>query len=169
MIPGQRELIARAPGDSPGWKIGFNIPAAQEHFGLDGPVVGYLAPPGPVEAAIWEYEIAAWIGTDGGIAALGPAIELVTIDPSKERLEEIMAGNIHHRGVILGDPVVGAQHETATEMVERARLVLADHGGELRPGAVVITGALEVGEIVPGEPLTNDLSELHLGSVSHRP
>lgn len=170
VIPGQRELIERVPAGSPGWKIGFNIPAVQEHYGLDGPVVGYLeAGPPPAGAPVWEREIAAWIGEDGAIAALGPAIELVEIDPSLETLEAVMAANVHHRGVVLGEPVPGAEHAEASAMVERAREVLAEHGGALEPGQVVITGALEVLRREPAEAVTNDLSELGLGSVRFEP
>ena len=56
-----------------GWKIGFNTPAIQQHFGLADPVVGYLLDRGvtpdgaTVELAGWsspavEVEVAVRIG-----------------------------------------------------------------------------------------------------------
>ena len=43
----ERRLAELAAGASPvGWKIGFNAPAIQQHFGLSGPVVGYLTDTG---------------------------------------------------------------------------------------------------------------------------
>jgi 2-keto-4-pentenoate hydratase len=102
-----------------GWKIGINVPALQEHFGLDGPVVGYLTdrtvsgPGTPVEISGWqrpalEVEVAVRIGADGGVAALAPALELVDLNLPFDRIEPILEENIFHRGVIFGPEVVGA-------------------------------------------------------------
>src|ERR1700728_4178682 len=79
---GMRALLARrdaalAAGARPvGWKIGFNTPAIQEHFGLTEAVVGYLtdagvSPPGATIALTgWgvpavEDEVAIRVGDDG--------------------------------------------------------------------------------------------------------
>jgi 2-keto-4-pentenoate hydratase len=119
-----RSLLARraaeleAGAESVGWKIGFNAKGLQEHFGLDGPVVGYLTdttvcPAGEaVSLRGWqrpalEVEVAIRVGEDGGVAALAPALELVDLVPMNE-LEPILAANIFHRGVVFGPEIPGA-------------------------------------------------------------
>jgi 2-keto-4-pentenoate hydratase len=116
---GMRTLLAHrssrleAGATAVGWKVGLNVPALQQHFGLDGPVVGYLTdstvcqPGAPVDIGPWvgpalEVEVAIRIGDDGGVAALAPAIELVDLDLPFDDLEPILEGNIFHRGVIFG-------------------------------------------------------------------
>jgi 2-keto-4-pentenoate hydratase len=91
-----RALLARRDADlgagaqSVGWKIGFNTPAIQEHFGLAQPVVGYLTDAGltangaTVPLAGWaapavEVEVAIRVGPDLGVAGLAPALELVDL------------------------------------------------------------------------------------------
>ena len=86
---GMRALLARreaalANGAAPiGWKIGFNTPAIQEHFGLTDAVVGYLTDTGlsrdgtTVSLAGWgapavEVEVAVRVGPDGGVGGLAP-------------------------------------------------------------------------------------------------
>ena len=74
---GMRALLARrdaalAGGAKPvGWKIGFNTPAIQEHFGLTGAVVGYLTDAG--------------VSPDGATIPLAgwgaPAVEVEVADP----------------------------------------------------------------------------------------
>jgi 2-keto-4-pentenoate hydratase len=137
----QRQLIESRPPGSPGWKIGLNVPAVQEHFGLEGPVIGWLAEPGPVAAPLAELEIAAYIGEDGGIEALGPAIEYAQIDPAADSLEKILDLNVFHRGVVFGERFEDARNAAAEEMVDHARGVLGD---ALKPGDVVICGAMEI-------------------------
>jgi 2-keto-4-pentenoate hydratase len=96
-----------------GWKIGFNGPAVQDHFGLTGAVVGYLTdrtviPVGhQVDVNRWEHpalevELAIRVGADGAIAGLAAAVELVDLDLPFDDLEPILAGNVFHRGVIFG-------------------------------------------------------------------
>jgi 2-keto-4-pentenoate hydratase len=121
---GMRAQLARrdaelAAGATPvGWKIGFNTPAIQEHFGLDDPVVGYMIDTGvspdgaTVSLAGWvapavEVEVAIRVGPDGTVAGLGPALELVDLSISFEDIEPVLAGNICHRGVLFGDEVPG--------------------------------------------------------------
>src|ERR1700733_8733073 len=73
-----------------GWKIGFNTPAIQEHFGLTEAVVGYMTDTGvspdgaTVPLAGWgapavEVEVAVRVGDDGAVAGLAPAPELVDL------------------------------------------------------------------------------------------
>jgi 2-keto-4-pentenoate hydratase len=121
---GMRALLDRrdadlADGAAPvGWKIGFNTPAIQEHFGLTDAVVGYLTDTGvspdgaTVSLAGWgapavEVEVAVRVGPDGGVAGLAPALELVDLAISFDDIEPVLAGNICHRGVIFGSEVLG--------------------------------------------------------------
>jgi len=102
-----------------GWKIGFDTPAIQQHFGLSDAVVGYLTdtrvvePGATVSLAGWvapavEVELAVRVGDDGEIAGLGPALELVDLDISFDDIEPVLAGNICHRAVVFGAEVPDA-------------------------------------------------------------
>ena len=121
---GMRLLLARrdaevAAGASVvGWKIGFNAPAVQQHFGLAGPVVGYLTDRGvspdgaTVAVSGWsapavEVEVAIRVGDRGEVAGLAPALELVDLDLPFDDLEAILAGNVFQRGVVFGPEVPG--------------------------------------------------------------
>ncbi len=125
----ERQLETRAAllgdGAKPlGWKAGFGAPDWLEKFDLEGPLVGFLTDAsvipdgGTVDVSGWaravaEPELAVVLGSDlappldmrttaAAIASIGPAIELADIDPPPELVEEILAGNIFHRGVVLG-------------------------------------------------------------------
>lgn len=125
----ERQLETRAAllagGAKPlGWKAGFGAPNWLEKFGLEGPLVGFLTDAsiipddGTVDVSSWaravaEPELAVVLGSDlvppvdvtttrAAISSIGPAIELADIDPPPELVEEILAGNIFHRGVVLG-------------------------------------------------------------------
>jgi 2-keto-4-pentenoate hydratase len=141
-----RALLAQRANDlahgatGVGWKIGFDTPAIQEHFGLHDAVVGYLtdsrvvAPGATVSLAGWvapavEVELAVRVGDDGMIAGLGPALELVDLDISFDDIEPVLAGNICHRHVVFGEEVTGA------DPMELAATVTKD-------GAVVAEGRL---------------------------
>jgi 2-keto-4-pentenoate hydratase len=140
---GMRAQLARrdaalAAGATPvGWKIGFNTPAIQEHFGLTDAVVGYLTDAGvsPDGATIslggWgaaavEVEVAIRVGVDGAVAGLAPALELVDLDISFDDIEPVLAGNICHRGVIFGDEVPGVDPWAMVATVTRAGAVVAE-------------------------------------------
>jgi 2-keto-4-pentenoate hydratase len=121
-----------AAGASPiGWKIGFNTPAIQEHFGLAEPVVGYLTDTRMVEAsapvpiASWaapavEVEMAVRVGDDGGVGGLAPALELVDLGEPFDDIEPVLAGNICQRGVIFGDEVPAADPWSMVVAVTKA-------------------------------------------------
>jgi 2-keto-4-pentenoate hydratase len=105
-----------------GWKIGFNTPAIQQHFGLSEPVVGYLldravTPDGSavgldgwVSPAV-EVEVAVRVGKSNAgsptVSGLAPALELVDLGISFDDIETVLAANICQRGVVFGDEVPG--------------------------------------------------------------
>jgi 2-keto-4-pentenoate hydratase len=140
---GMRAQLARrdaalAGGAAPvGWKIGFNTPASQAHFGLSDAVVGFLLDTGvwpdgaTVSLAGWgapavEVEVAVRVGPDGDVVGLAPALELVDLDISFEDIEPVLAGNICHRGVIFGDEVAGVDPWAMVATVTRAGDVVGE-------------------------------------------
>jgi 2-keto-4-pentenoate hydratase len=171
-----------------GWKLAFGAPAWLEKFGTPGPLVGFLPesrnhPPGAtVSVRGWaspvaEPEIAVYLGNDvddpdritDSISALSPAIELANVDQPPEDLADVLAGNIFHRAVILGEPVPGRDsadleglvaHVTSdgTEVARATDLealtgeldailahtarLLHGFGEKLRAGEVVIAGSV---------------------------
>jgi 2-keto-4-pentenoate hydratase len=189
----------RAEGDQLiGWKIGINAEPVQRHFGLSRPVLGHLTrasliEPGTTHAVAGgvrigvEPEVAIHLGEGGSVESLGPAIEVVDLDPGVTELEAILAGNVFHRGVVLGPPAAGVgPGDLATvavtvekngSVVERARYAdagedplgvvhliaerLALVGAELDAGQVIIAGSLT--PIVFVEP--GDRIEIDLGAV----
>ena len=107
-----------------GWKIGLNDPRVQRHFGLAGCVVGHLtlatalvprrrhSLAGGTRVGA-EPEVAIHLGRDvppgadralagTAIIGLGAALELVDIDGPLDDLEQIVARNTFHRGVLIG-------------------------------------------------------------------
>ena len=140
---GMRALLARrddalAAGAMPvGWKIGFNTPPIQEHFGLTDPVVGYLvdtgvSPDGATVsltgwgAAAVEVELAIRVGPHGSVAGMAPALELVDLDISFDDIAVVLAANICHRGVIFGDEVPGIDPWAMVARVTKAGSVVAE-------------------------------------------
>lgn len=112
-------------GEKPlGWKVGFGAPAAMQKLAIGTPLVGFLtdrslvATGATVSLADWkkpvaEPEIAVHMGRKlsagadrdtaiAAIAGIGPAIELADVDRPPEDVEQILAGNIYQRGVVLG-------------------------------------------------------------------
>ena len=132
-----RRAEALAAGAEPvGWKIGINVAALQEHFGLAGPVVGYLTsatqlePGAPVDLTGWqrpmlEVEVAARVGPDGALASVAPALELVDLDLPFEHIGPILEGNVFHRGVIFGPELTGLALAALDVTVGRAGQVVA--------------------------------------------
>jgi 2-keto-4-pentenoate hydratase len=179
-------------GEKPlGWKVGFGASAALERLDIDGPLVGFLtdksllssgttASIGGWANAVVEPEIAVYLGSDlaagadretarAAISAVGPAIELADVHFPPNDVETILAGNIYHRHVILGqadssragcvlDGLVGhvfhngeavaevtdSQAVTGDliDIVRHVADVLAASGERLRAGEVVITGSI---------------------------
>lgn len=217
----RRQLATRAErlraGERPlGWKIGFGSPAAMAKLGTDRPLVGFLLAsgllPGGAEASIagWkapllEPEIAvhvarnipadaSWDTVRAAIGGLSAAIELADVAPPPADVREILAGNIYHRHVLLGesrpgwtdpqevraevsrDGVTVASTDDVTalvgELVEVVRLaaeLLGACGEQLRAGDVVITGSVVPPlAVTPGETVTADLGPLGRLSVTLR-
>lgn len=147
---GMRALLARrhdelTAGARPvGWKIGFNTPAIQQHFGLSEPVVGYLTDVGvtPDGATVplvgWaapavEVEIAIRVGPDLGVAGLAPALELVDLGVPFDDIEVVLADNICQRGVVFGAEVPGVD-----PWVVVARVTKTEHTG----GTTIAEGSI---------------------------
>jgi 2-keto-4-pentenoate hydratase len=121
-------------------------------------------------------EVAIRVGEDGGVSAVAPALELVDLDPAVEGMEDILAGNVYHRGVVFGPECPGAdvrnlevavdgaaerEHTTGrlTEApetsVEMVRAFLSAYGAQLLPGDRIIAGSLIAPlAIEPGDALT---------------
>jgi 2-keto-4-pentenoate hydratase len=171
LLTRRREILAQ--GAQPiGWKVGFNLPEFQERLGIDRPLAGFLTSDGLLEdgsewddlPVVVESEVAVELGPDGrSIAALLPALELADPPDLDLGVEQILAGNIFHRGVAFGpraetrEPGAARilvngeeQHALSAEqtaanleaMVEAVAGRLADADEELQPGDRIITGVL---------------------------
>jgi 2-keto-4-pentenoate hydratase len=120
----QLRIIA---GDKPlGWKVGFGSKKAMAQLGIEAPLVGFitdrvmLPSQSTVSVEGWmnpaaEPEIALYLGQDllagasrpetrEAIAAVAPAIELVDVNliAAADTVEDILAGNVFNRHVIVG-------------------------------------------------------------------
>ena len=197
-----RDTIARG-AQRVGWKIGLNTPEAQEKLGLPDPVIGFLTtatqlepgasrPAEGLEKPMIEPEVAvrlrrpveAGAEADEALAAiqsLGPAIELVDLPAPPKDVEEAMAGNVFHRGVVLGphredaavsgvEAVVrvgGEERESARADVDLAETIslvadlLGSAGELLEAGDVIICGSLtRPVPVAAGDDVTADLGPL---------
>lgn len=118
-----RERAVQRGEKAIGWKLAFGAPDSLSRFGLSGPVVGFLTdatlhPSGSdISCSGWagpvaEPELAAYFDSDvddpgraiEAIGGFGPAIELANVDPPPEDIGDVVAGNIYHKAVLLGDP-----------------------------------------------------------------
>jgi 2-keto-4-pentenoate hydratase len=158
-----------------GWKVGFGSPAGMASLGIDRPLVGYLTkhrrldPGATVAVGDWtrpllEAEVAAYVGPDLAVVGWSLAIELADLDHAPEDVEEIMAGNVYHRHVLLGDVVRDRQEVGVSVVRDGIEVAATDHpdalvgelgwvlattastlaaaGGALASGDVVITGSM---------------------------
>jgi 2-keto-4-pentenoate hydratase len=192
-LAAQAEALRRrvdAGDEHLGWKVGLNAPAAQAALGLDGIVVGFLTTATALENGVphslagaanpgVEPELAVRFGADvpadpspeqvgAAIDAIAPALELVDLDRPLDDLHAILAGNVFHRGALLGafdaaraDPdlagltvsltrngeeagsVSAAEaYGDLTEIVRFVTLRLLLVGQALRAGQFVIAGSL---------------------------
>jgi 2-keto-4-pentenoate hydratase len=198
-----RDEMLAAGAERLGWKLAFGAPAAAERWGIRGPAVGFLTDathiaPGStrsladLETPALEFEIAVQVAVDASgptPAGVGLAFELADLERKSEDLEEVVAGDVYHRGVVLGDldhdpsevgPVrvsrdgeeIGATDDpaaavggTVTEFVAYVDRYLAAFGEELRDGDVIITGS-----VVPLVPCADggrfEIDGAALGSLS---
>jgi 2-keto-4-pentenoate hydratase len=170
-----------------GWKLGFGAPTAMTTFGIDRPLIGFLtrdrllASGSSASVSGWtkpllEAEVAAYVGRPvspsasaaealDAVAGWSVAIELADLDVPPTDIEEVLAGNIFHRHVLLG-PVVEslpsdlsfsvscdgeevASTSTPFELTGSLGSILASTastlaacGTALSAGDVVITGAV---------------------------
>ena len=186
----RQECLARGEQQL-GWKVGFGAPAAMEKLGIKAPLIGFLTDRALVASgttlslANWkkplaEPEIAVHMESDlpagadrravrCAIGGIGPAIELADLDHPPDDVEQILAGNIYQRHVILGpcdtsragcvlDGLTGRILRNGTEaartsdpqantgdlidIVRHVADVLAAFGEQLRAGQIIITGSI---------------------------
>jgi 2-keto-4-pentenoate hydratase len=192
----ERRRLIEAGGEPLGWKLGFGAPAALEKLGTGAPLVGFLMRSALVDSGAevavgsWtspaiEPEVAVRVGPDASIAAVGPAFELADVDPPPEDVEEILAGNIFQRHVVLG-PVgsslagatayvdggdEGVEPEALTgplpPLVAHVAGLLEAFGETLAEGDVVIAGSI-VPPIQTGTGRSHTYELRPIGSVSVR-
>jgi 2-keto-4-pentenoate hydratase len=194
----RRQLDARSDAlsggaEHVGWKVGFGAPASLELMQITAPLLGYLTDAtvfergavfdtGDWARGVVEFEVAVWMGSDLGpgagdaeaaaaVAAVGPAIEVADVDlpVAPDRVSDIMAGDIFHRGVVFGERDTGRAGLDISEMTARISIddveqalvteleaitgsypwivstvasTLASAGERLRAGDVIITGSV---------------------------
>ena len=198
-----RRRVLEGGGRSVGWKIGLNVPAVQERLGITHSVIGFLTDAAVLEPGVphslqgttrpaAEAEIAIELRRDveGGsevaaalaaIDSLAPALEIVDFNRPVDDVEEILAGNVFHRAVVLGTrrqdvalsgveaavTIDGEERERApadVDLADTIRLVadLLDASGErLLAGDVIIAGSLTTSlPLEPGNALTADFGPL---------
>ena len=208
VVAGMEKLLARraellAEGATPiGWKLAFGTSAAMEKLGTTGPLVGFLtdatllADGAECSVAGWsapklEPEIAIHLGAGGeGVVGISAAIELADADLPPTETEDVLAGDIYHRAVVLdrsAAPVplphpIAARIErdgeeyatTADAEVEVGQIedlaawtvdYLRHFGVETAAGEVIISGSVvPLLDIAPGQRLTNTIEGV--GSLS---
>lgn len=174
-----------------GWKVGFGAPASLKGLGLKMPLIGFLTESvlrhsdSTLSVAGWskpaaEPEVAVYLKEDlsvevdkqiaqKAISSIGPAIEIADVNFPPEDVEEILAGNIYNRYVILGKPdvsragcnldgLVGRVYRDGKEIasvmdlqaltgnfvdiVQHVANLLVSMGQMLRAGEVIITGSI---------------------------
>jgi 2-keto-4-pentenoate hydratase len=167
LLTRHRELLAQG-AEAIGWKIGFNVPDAQEKLGIDRPLAGFLTSDGLLEdGATWslgdggevvvESEVAVELGDDARtIVALMPALELTDPPDLSQDVETILAGNIFHRAVAFGPRVETGTPGTARILIngEPEREIAAQEAGARLDEMVdVVAGRLaDAGEwLQPGQ------------------
>jgi 2-keto-4-pentenoate hydratase len=133
-----------------------------------------------------EAEIAVHLGPGDTITGVSAAIELADLDPPPTDVEEILAGGIYTRHVVLGPVVEGrtgsadvvarilvdGAEAAATDdvtalvgplpdMVRSASATLAAHGEALRPGQFLMTGSVFPPlAVAPGQRVEVELEPL---------
>lgn len=143
-----RQELVEGGATRVGWKTGLTAEPVKKALGISGGLTGFITTEtelpdrAEIDVADWtnpvlEPELAVRIGADIGadttpelassfIEAIAPAIEVADVDLPFESPEEILAANIFHRGVVLGDFRSGS----LTELVDGLELSLGV-GGEI--------------------------------------
>jgi 2-keto-4-pentenoate hydratase len=184
----QRRRRLDAGERSLGWKVGFGSRAARAQLEIGAPLIGFLTDRSVVPAGAspsltgWrrpmlEAEIGLSLDSDlprgpdrhaclTAVGSIVPALELVDVDPSPDDVEQILAGNIFHRHVALGEPsspvpigslrgvvrspargvegVADPQELTGdlVGIIGHVADLLAEFGIDLAAGEIVICGAI---------------------------
>lgn len=186
---GMRRQLAAAPADAIGWKLALNAPAIMGALGLEEPALGRLSSgrvvsggshslAGAAQPAV-EPELLLEAGSEGSLARIGVALEIVDFDRGLDDVEEVVAANVFHRAVAFSDfvaPVSPGDAVFSLTGSEPARLSTGDDppstlrwvagfldrlGEELAPGEVVIAGAL----CAPAPVSAGDVAELKVAGV----
>lgn len=173
-----------------GWKTGLTAEPVKEALGISGGLTGFITtdtvlPDGAeIDVSAWanpvlEPELAVRMGEQAGpgigpeaaarcVDAIAPAIEVADVDLPFESPEEILAGNIFHRGVAFGEFRAGSLPDLMAglelslrvdgdvsvdrtdpfaivgdigEVVSHVATLLAENGETLAAGDVLITGS----------------------------
>jgi 2-keto-4-pentenoate hydratase len=164
--------VLDAGAERVGWKIGLNIPEAQNALGIEEPVIGYLTSATVVESG-GEYrasddsslraepEVALEMGRDvepddadadvarDDVAGVAVALVLVDVGRPPEGIQGIVATNVFHRAVVLGPsrpafPGEGLEAVIEVDGQQRERADVPDDFSDV----VLLTARLlgEVGE-----------------------
>ncbi|MBS1678881.1 MAG: hypothetical protein JST08_16005 [Actinobacteria bacterium] len=142
-----------------GWKAGFGTAAAIEKLGTAGPLAGFLTdatlePSGTTfDITGWgkpvlEPEVAVRLAADVGpgasrseveaaVGEVGAAIELVDLGAAGDDANEILAANIFHRAVLLGDLIPLAPATSLTDVRVTVRAAGEDHATAADPAVVL--------------------------------
>lgn len=190
-LRGRQEALD-AGAEHVGWKIGLNIPEVQEQLGIEEPVLGHLTSAtvvedggeydaGGTQKLMAEPEVAIEVGEGDTIAGLAAAIELVDTGrpPRGEGVEGIVADNIFHSAVVLGERASGeptratvrvngeerASAEFTDDLQEVVRVAgrrLAEGGEALHAGDRIIAGSItpQVGPLEAGDELEVEVAGL---------
>jgi 2-keto-4-pentenoate hydratase len=162
-------LLAEGAGHI-GWKTGFGSPATLTLLATTEPLIGFLTDrtlltpdagtAAPVALDGWvrpmaEAEIAVIMGEDlppdagpeqalAAVGAVAPAIELadVTFPPAADAVTEILAGDIYHRHVLIGERRPTPSGWRAADLSATVHYHPAD-------GGPVVTDVADV-EVAPG-------------------
>ena len=199
-----------------GWKVGFNRETDQAKFGLPSAMIGYLSSgrqiqnggvcrTTPEAKLLAEPEIALRMGADitsdttpsqalAAVNAVAPAIEIVDTNRTHSKeISEILATNMFHEAVIIGEPLalcavpngqeirasllINGQQQRSLEpdrvpdefgsLITVVAKILADQGECLRAGDWIITGAATTpNEIKAGDEILLRMEPL--GEVGFR-
>jgi 2-keto-4-pentenoate hydratase len=184
MLVRLREILAQG-AEQVGWKVGFNITAAQEKLGIDAPLAGFLTSNGLLEdgaevsladgPVVVESEVAVELGEDARtIVALMPALEVADPPDLDQDVETILAGNIFHRAVAFGPRVEAAEPGAGRVLVNgEVEHVLApgDTAGHLEDMVEAVRRRLAAvdEELVPGQRIiTGILAPPHVAQPGDR-